>query len=105
MKMVMALVPRDQADLVLEGLVAAGHTATFCESRGGVLRQAQKMLFIAAPEPRLEQVLSIIRTCSKNEVQIESGEARDFSLTETPQAAEVGWALVFVWDIERIETY
>ena len=60
-KMVMAVVPRDEAHQVLEGLVSAGFTATFGESRGGVLRQAQLTFFIAVDEEKLDQVLEIIR--------------------------------------------
>ena len=39
-KMVMAVVPRDQASRVLECLVDAGYSATYMESRGGMLRQS-----------------------------------------------------------------
>ena len=39
MRMVMAVVPRDQASRVMEALIAAGYKATFTDSRGGMLRQ------------------------------------------------------------------
>ena len=106
MKMVMAIVPRDEAGRVLEALVAAGYTATFTDSRSGVLRQAQQMLFIAVEEQDLDQVLTIIRDSCHSRVAVESSEPRTpFSLGSTPVTAELGGAVVFLWDIERYETY
>ena len=73
MKMVMALVPREQTDQVLEALIAAGHTATFTGSRSGVLRQAQHMLFIATEDDSLNNVLDIIRANCHTKVKVGSG--------------------------------
>jgi len=106
MKMVMAVVPRDQAEDVLAGLISAGYTATFSESRGGVLRQAQKMLFIAVNAEDLEQVLSVIHDNCRTEIAVEPGESEDaLAMDQQPVLAEVGGAVVFVWDLERFETY
>ena len=105
MKMVMAITPPDEADRVLGALVNAGHTATYGDSRGGVLRQAQRTLFIAAEPDKLEQVLSIVRQSCR--APLEAGEEpRDqFSLGPLPVTAEYGGAIVFVWDLEQVETY
>jgi len=106
MKMVMAVVPRDEAGRVLEALVAAGHTATFSDSRGGMLRQAQQMLFIAVEEQDLERVLTIVRDNCHSQVVVESSEPRTpFSLGFVPVTAELGGAVVFMWDLDRYETY
>ena len=99
MKMVMAVVPRDQANRVLEALIQAGHTATFCESRSGVLRQAKQMLFIAVKVEDLDEVLTIIRDNCRGRVKVESGTSAFGSATE------VGSAAIFVWDLGRFETY
>jgi len=106
MKMVMAVVPRDEAGRVLEALVAAGHTATFSDSRGGMLRQAQQMLFIAVEEQDLEQVLTIIRDNCHSQVVVEPSEpGTPFSLGSVSVTAELGGAVVFMWDLDRYETY
>jgi uncharacterized protein YaaQ len=106
MKMVMAVVPRDEAECVLQALVAAGHTATFTESRGGMLRQAQKMLFIAVQEEALGQVLSIIRESCHSQVHLEPGERREpFAPGSASVTAQVGGAVVFVWDLGHFEIY
>ncbi len=105
-KMVMAVVPRDEAEHVLDALIEAGHTATFTESRGGMLRQSQLTLFIAVKEEALEKVLTIVRENSRSRVQVESGEsAKGASLGPIPVTAELGGAVVFIWDLDRFETH
>jgi len=106
MKMVMAIVPQDEAGRVIEALVSAGHTATFSDSRGGMLRQAQQMLFVAVEEQDLEQVLTIIRDSCHSRVAVESSELKTpFSLGSTPVTAELGGAVAFIWSLDRFETY
>ena len=105
-KMVMAVVPRDPARRVLEELVAAGHTATFSECRGGVMRQAQLQFFIAVKEEDLAKVLDIIRENCRTEVQVGSSVSKDgLSLGPIPVTADLGGAVVFIWDLDHFETY
>lgn len=112
MRMIMAVVPRDQASHVMEALIAAGYTATFTDSRGGMLRQAQQTLFVAVRAKDLDQVLTIIRENCRTQIALEPAEDE----SPSPLAAErnplmgtpttyIGSAVVFVWDIERFETY
>ncbi|MGC9399103.1 MAG: cyclic-di-AMP receptor [Anaerolineae bacterium] len=106
MKMVMAVVPRDQAEEVLYALVQSGHTATFMESRGGVLRQAQKTLFVAVNEGELDDVLEIIRERCRSKVHVGETDERRFPFGgEEEHEAEVGGAAIWVWDIERFEVF
>jgi uncharacterized protein YaaQ len=108
-KMVMAIIPRDQANQVMEALIAAGYTATFTDSRGGMLRQAQQMLFIAVREKDLDQVLSIIRENCRTQIQLNNTDDTAHGqfgsgFTSAP-TTYIGNAVVFVWDLERFETY
>ena len=108
MKMVMAVISRDESERVLNALVAAGLTATFTESRGGMLRQAQNLLFTAVRQENLEQVLAIIEKNCHSRVQVdpgEAGEAHPLSFKRSSVTAQLGGAVVFVWDIERVETF
>jgi len=101
----MAVVPRDELDAVLKALVANGYTATFSESKGGVLRQAQHMLFIAVAAEELEQVIAIIRgNCHIRDQAdtLQPAGARS-PLTTDPQ--KMGGAVIFVWDLDRFEIY
>jgi uncharacterized protein YaaQ len=108
--MIMAIVGREESMLVLEALVSAGYTATFDDSRSGVLRQAKQTLFIGVEAARVDDVLSIIRDNCRSRVEAtESSAEEDASavlrLAPRRSFAEVGSAVVFVWDIDRFETY
>jgi uncharacterized protein YaaQ len=107
-KMVMTIIEREEADRVLEALIMAGHTPTiFGDSRGGVLRQARPTLFVGVQADQLENVLSIIRENCRSQVALESTEGDETAVGRGPKRtfAEVGSAVVFVWDIDRFETY
>lgn len=104
-KMIMAIVPQDEARQVIDQLVVAGYTTTFTTGRGGVLRQAQQMLFTAIAEADLAKVLAIIRENCHARVQIKETAvtAEQITLQETPVTAEVGGAVIFVWDLSHFE--
>jgi uncharacterized protein YaaQ len=98
-KMVMVVVPRDEAENVMSALVDIGHTATFIESRGGMLRQSQMTLYIAIEEDDLEEVLDIVHRHCRVEIRVESEENVE------PVTADIGFAVVFVWNLDRFEKY
>ena len=106
-KMVMAIVEREETPRVLEALIEAGYTATFEESRSGVLRQAKRTLYIGVEDSKLEHVLSIIRDNCRSQISLRSTEADEEAahVATTRTLAEVGSAVVFVWDVDRFETY
>jgi uncharacterized protein YaaQ len=103
MKMIMAIIPRDQGEFVLQALVAANHTATYVETRGGMLRQAQLTLFIAVQEEDLERVLDIIQEACCPTAVVQSDDALAVS-APMPARPGLGGAVIFIWNIARTET-
>lgn len=103
-KMIMAVIPQAEAERVLDALVRAGYTATMLESRGGVLRQAQQVLFIGVESQALTAVLDLIRTHCRHEVAVK-GEPAAFTRDQPPVTARLGGAVVFVWDIAQAFTF
>lgn len=106
----MAVISRDEGDRVLDALVAAGFTATFVESRGGMLRQAQYLLFIALRKRDIDQVFDIIRQNCHSQIHVEAdvGGVGAFSplLPHTAsESAQLGSAVVFVWTLDQVEAY
>lgn len=105
-KMVMAVVSHDQFERVLDRLINAGHAATFTESRGGMLRQRQDMLFIAVDESRVDDVVDIIRATYRTTVELSDAGERSAllgaSVSETV-TTQLGHAVIFVWDLDRFE--
>jgi len=104
MNMVMAIMPRDEAERVLQALVAANYTATYMETRGGMLRQAQMTLFIGVAAEDLDEVLSIIQKTCRSEPVVESVEGQQAPVP-VPAKPQLGGAVVFVWEIQRSENY
>ena len=101
----MAVVPRDEADRVLDALIDAGYAVTFLESRGGMLRQSQLTLFTAVEADKVDDALSIIRLNCCVEVAVCAEESEESPiLKEHPVTARLGGAVLFVWDLERVET-
>jgi uncharacterized protein YaaQ len=103
--MVMAVISRDQANHVLEVLVTSGYPVTFTESRGGMWRQAQYTLYTCVAEEAVDDMLRIIRENCRAQVEVETDEAKTAPQESIQTMADLGGAVVFVWDIERLETY
>lgn len=105
MKMVMAVVARQEAREVVHELVASGHTATSVESRGGVLRQQYETLFIAVDDDDLETVLAIVGRSCHSCVSVEKRGSPVAGPALSRDIADVGGAVVFVWDLEQFRRY
>jgi uncharacterized protein YaaQ len=110
MKMVMAIIDREEAPRVLEALISGGYTATFTDSRSGFLRQSKDTLFIGVEATKVNDVLTIIQSNCRSHVESRESDA-EAEEGAAPQVvprrtfAQVGSAAVFVWDIDRFETY
>jgi len=106
MKMVMAVVPANTADRVLDALVNAGHTATYAETCGGMLQQSQYSLFIAVKKEQLDTILQIIKENCRTQIEMMTHISEEQnSIGKTPVTADLGGAVVFIWDINQIVTF
>lgn len=99
-KMMMAVIPKNEAELVLKALIEAGHTATFTESCGGILRQTQYSLFIAVEEEDLDKVQSIIKENCRQNVSLNNNSSEFQAMN-----GGVGGSVVFVWDLNSMNIY
>jgi len=106
MKMVMAVVPSSNAEDVLDALINRGYTATYANTKGGMLRQSQFSLFIAVSKEKLDEVLEIIKRSCRTQVEMSTLDSQDEDMMGMPPVvADLGGAITFVWDINRIETF
>lgn len=104
MKMMMVVLPRKKGDDFLSALINAGFTATYCETRGGMLRQSQLTLHIAVKENNVNEILNLIKSSCAVGVRIHHG----YGISEPvePNAAEPDLpgrsdAVVFVWSLDQ----
>jgi len=104
-KMVMAVIPRDEAEHVLDALINAGFSATFMETKGGMLRQSQYSLFIAVSTETLDNALDLIKNSCKTDIALDEDDLTKQEILENSGAQKLGGAVIFVWDLDRLETY
>lgn len=102
--MVMAVIPRDEGELVLNAVINAGHTATFLETKGGVLRQSQYTLFIVVNDSHLEKICKIIQANCKVDMVFEDQNSHK-ELPDSMENEKLGGAVVFIWKLHRVVTY
>ena len=107
MKMIMAIVPKKYGEDVLSALINAGFTATFSETRGGMLRQSQYSLFIATRSSDVQTALNII-TDSCNEIEAIHrgyGLEADTEPHMTNDGLPLGKsaAVVFIWMLDKFQ--
>jgi len=94
MKMVMTIVPKKFAEETLNAIIEAGFTATFYETRGGMLRQSQTTMFSAVREKDLVKLLRAIAPIGAEENILHRG----FGLER--QMVFYNGTVVFIWSLE-----
>ena len=104
-KMIMAIIPKDEGELVLNALIEGGHSATFIETKGGMLRQSQYTLFIATQNKHIDSVCNIIKTRCKVDMEIDEQNSMQQDLLQNTGSLKLGGAVVFIWNLDRIDTY
>lgn len=103
MRMIMAVVPKKSADTVLDALVNAGYTATYSETRGGMLRQSQISLFIAVQEQEVDKVLEILKTYCKTHTRVHDSQVPHRFTPNSHPDIVLGGGVVFVWTLDKFE--
>jgi uncharacterized protein YaaQ len=102
-KMIMAVLPQSQANIVLEGLARSGFTATYMESRGGVMHQSKRMLFLAVDQAQEKKAIEIIKsnTTQQTNHNTSGSETNGFSSVDS----NTGGTVIFSWEIDHLETF
>ncbi len=95
MKLIQAIVHNDDADAVINALLAQGFRATRMASTGGFLRAGNTTIVSGLEEDQVDEALSIIKQHVKSRLYTPAW----------PQAkeVEVSGAIVFVINVERLE--
>lgn len=100
MKLILAIVHREDGDNVIEALIREGHRSTTLSTTGGFLREGNTTILVGTTEDRLAQVLDIIKANTHEHVQRVPALLRIFA----PQSEEVhiGAATIFVLNLEEM---
>ncbi len=109
MKLAVAVVHDHDTHRVCDALVARGVRFTKIGSTGGFLREGNTTLLIGTDTEGLDTVLDIIHTnCQTREQYINMMQPDSTAIgvfLPSPVKVQVGGAVVFVLDIERLERY
>ena len=95
MKLIQAIVHSDDADAVINALLAQGFRATRMGSTGGFLREGNTTIVSGVEEGQVDETLKLIKQHVKSRL----------AMPRWPQTEEVeiSGAIVFVINVERIE--
>ena len=105
MKLVIAIVNRDDANTVTQNLTKHGFYSTKLASSGGFLLAGNATLLIGVEEDRVDAVIDIIREYSHSRKQMipTTSEMGINYIPSMPVEVRVGGATVFVVDVDRFE--
>lgn len=105
MKLVIAIVNRDDANTVTQSLAKNGFYSTKLASTGGFLLAGNVTVLVGVEEEQVQTVIDIIRKHSHSRKQLipATAEMGMNYIPAMPVEVNVGGATVFVVDVERFE--
>ncbi|HIW74962.1 MAG TPA: cyclic-di-AMP receptor [Firmicutes bacterium] len=104
MKLVLAIVNKDDSSAVSTALTKEGFSVTKLATTGGFLMAGNTTFLVGVDDERVDQVLATIEKHSKKRTQmIPSTSYGTSAYASFPVEVTVGGATVFVMNIERYE--
>ena len=105
MKLVLAIVSKDDSSMVSSALTQEGFSVTKLATTGGFLMAGNTTFISGVEDDQVEKVIDIIRKQSSRRTQIvPSTSTMDAGLyTSVPIEVKVGGATIFVLDVDRFE--
>lgn len=105
MKLVIAIIRDDFAEVLQDELADAGHRYTKLASTGGVLRKGNTTLLVGVEDDQVESVLSIIRSTCRTRQELITPQPMPIpsGMAVPPIEVIAGGATVFVVPVDRFE--
>ena len=105
MKLIIAIINRDDAGAVIQNLSRNGFSSTRLSTTGGFLLAGNVTLLIGVEEERVQPAIDLIREQSHSRKQMVPAitEMSYGFMPVMPVEVTVGGATVFVVDVERFE--
>lgn len=104
MKLLIAIVNKDDASDLQGRLSKAGFMSTRLSTTGGFLRAGNITLLVGTEDDNVEKVLDIMRECCSKRTEIITSTAGNYSehfFASLPVEVTVGGATVFVVDVAQ----
>ncbi len=105
MKLIVAIINRDDSSAVLRALTKNGFSATRLATTGGFLMARNVTILVGVDEEKVQQVIDLIKeqSHSRKEMIPAASEMTYGYYPTMPVEVVVGGATIFVVDIERFE--
>lgn len=105
MKLVLAIINRDDAGAVTQSLTRQGFSSTKLATTGGFLMSGNVTILVGVDEEKVQTVLEIIREKSHSRRQMipTTSEMNYGYYSSMPVEVTIGGATIFVVDIEHFE--
>ncbi len=105
MKLILAIINRDDAGAVIQNLAKEGFSSTRLATTGGFLRAGNVTILVGIDEEKVQTVIDIIRAHSHSRKQMmpSSAEVNHGYSPTTSVEITVGGATIFVLDIDHFE--
>ena len=107
MKLVIAVINHDDANVVIRNLSKNGFSSTKLATTGGFLMSGNSTVLIGVEEEHVQRVIDIVREHSHSRKQIipTTTEIGYGNYHNMPVEVTVGGATIFVVDVERFEHF
>ena len=104
MKLLFAIVNRDDANVVVRNLSHQGYSCTKLSTTGGFLLASNITLMVGVADDKVQDVIDIIEAHSHRRTQVLPNNelSLDFDLND-PLEVTIGGATIFVVDVDRFE--
>ncbi len=105
MKLVMAIMGKDDASIVMDALTEENFQVTKMASTGGFLKAGNTTLIIGVEDNKTNKVIDIISKYSSKRKQLVTNTAPFYpaAIAQTPFEVTTGGAIIFVLDVDRFE--
>ena len=102
MKLIFAIVNKDDSNMVASALIRAGFPTTKLATTGGFLKAGNTTFLLGVDDSRVDEVIEVISKYSKKRTQMVSSSIYGASeYTAFPVEITVGGATVFVLNVEQ----
>lgn len=105
MKLVMAIMGKEDATIVMDALTEEGFQVTKMASTGGFLKSGNTTLIIGVEDNKTNKVIDIVSKYSSKRKQLVTNTVPTYfeSFTQAPFEITVGGAIIFVLNVDRFE--
>ncbi|MBE6929348.1 MAG: cyclic-di-AMP receptor [Clostridia bacterium] len=106
MKMILAIINQDDANMVVNGLMKEGYSVTKLSTTGGFLRAGNTTILVGVDDEKVQKVMNIIHKHSHSRRQVvpTGNDIGTAGMSPSmPMEVTIGGATVFVLNVDQFQ--